>query len=1663
MNKRGLDNLRRKAEEDLSNNDRKIKGMGKADLATMAHELAVHQAELEIQNEELRESRALVEETKERYQELFDFAPVGYFTLDEHNRIVEINLTGYQLLKVDQGKLKNKIFTRFISDDETNSFYLQRKKALENEFGRNFTLKMKKADGTSFLAQLDIIKSGEGRLRVAISDITERKKAEDTQKQSEENYRTLFNSIDEGFCTVEVIFDNKGKSIDYRFLEINPAFERQTGLHDAEGKLMRSLAPEHEEHWFQIYGRIALTGKSERFINEAKALNRWYDVYAFRVGAPESRKVAILFNDITARKKAEDDLAKAKDELEIKVQERTAELKDSEEKYHTIVETADEGIWICDTNAKTTFVNKKMAEMLGYSNKYIMGKTPYEFMDQEAKDLAKSNLERRLKGHSDKYEQKYIRKDGSTLWAIASATPLVDKNNHVIASLGMITDITALKQAEEENRELLETANSIIIRWDYNRKIKFINDFGLRFFGYSADELIGNDIMILVPHVDTHGRHMDIFVKDIITNTQNHPSSSNENIRKDGSIVQVMWTNKAIYDSQGQGKEILAIGNDITELKVFEEQLHQRAEELETVMNVVPAAIWVAHDPACHNITGNQTANRFYEAEEGENVSAGPALGEPVPERHFFRNGKELTAEELPMQEAAARNVDIEGSEFDVLLPSGKSRTLWGSASPLRNDDGQVRGVVAAFVDITDRTREQEKLKESDDRFSKAFHSSPVALSISRINDGTFIDVNQSFLNTYGYSREELIGQKATELNIYDNPGERKEIVRQLEKQGKLLNYEVTARTKAGAEINALTSAEKIEINGQAHIIWTTIDITDRKKAEKEVFQLNRELKAINECDQVIVHANDEQTLLSDVCHILCTSAGYRMAWVSSVERDEAKSVRPLAWCGDEEYITKARITWADDERGRGPTGLAARNNKTYFFQDFAAEPAAAPWREAALLRGFRSSIALPLADDDGKVFAVFTLYSAEPNYFNATEVKLLEMLTGDLAFGINGLREREKRKSAESEILHLASFPELNPNPIIELDFSGNVKYANPAAKRDFPLMTQEHKQAFLMDLFDAIQKDKTHSVTKDINTGVSWYEQTLVYVPDTKSYLLYGRNITSRKIAEESLKQSEEKFRSMNFTMNEGVCLHEIIYDESGKGVDYKILDINPAYEQITGLTRAKAIGKTASELYGTGTPPYFDIYERVAASGKPESFETYFPPMRKYFSISAFSPQKGRFGTVFNDITERRRSEEEKQQLMDKITDAQKQTLSNLEAMTRLQKLGTLSLQEGNIDSILTEIVDAAIAISGADFGNIQLLDPDTHDLKIVAYRGYPDWWLDFWSTVSKGKGTCGTALERGERVIVEDVEQSPIFIGTPALDIQLKADIRGIQSTPLVSRSGKTLGMFSTQYKTPHRPDDRTLRLLDLLARQAADIIESKAADDELKRRTAELEASNKELEAFSYSVSHDLRAPLRSITGFSAVLLEDYNDELDKEGKSYLKKISDSGELMGQLMDDLLKLSRVTRSDLTIEKVDLSDMAQKIISDLASDEPKRKVKVTIAPNMTANGDKNLLGLVLQNLLGNAWKYTSKTLEPRIEMGTVEYIGKQAYFVRDNGVGFDMTYANKLFQPFQRLHKATEFAGTGIGLATVQRIIRRHGGEVWAEAKVGEGATFYFTLN
>jgi len=234
------------------------------------------------------------------------------------------------------------------------------------------------------------------------------------------------------------------------------------------------------------------------------------------------------------------------------------------------------------------------------------------------------------------------------------------------------------------------------------------------------------------------------------------------------------------------------------------------------------------------------------------------------------------------------------------------------------------------------------------------------------------------------------------------------------------------------------------------------------------------------------------------------------------------------------------------------------------------------------------------------------------------------------------------------------------------------------------------------------------------------------------------------------------------------------------------------------------------------------------------------------------------------------------------------------------------------------------------------------------------------------------------------------------------------------------------------------------------------------EQRVEQRTAQLEAANKELEAFSFSVSHDLRAPLRSIFGFSKALLDDYTDKLDNQGKDYLNRVCAASQRMSQLIDQMLKLSRAARSEMTWEAVNLSALVVSVTEELLSSNPERKMEFSIQKGVEVKGDRQLLQMLLQNLVDNAWKFTGKHPQPRIEFGVTENNGKSAYFVRDNGAGFDMAYADKLFAPFQRLHNDREFPGSGIGLSIVQRIVRRHGGEVWAEGAVDQGATFYFTL-
>jgi PAS domain S-box-containing protein len=243
-----------------------------------------------------------------------------------------------------------------------------------------------------------------------------------------------------------------------------------------------------------------------------------------------------------------------------------------------------------------------------------------------------------------------------------------------------------------------------------------------------------------------------------------------------------------------------------------------------------------------------------------------------------------------------------------------------------------------------------------------------------------------------------------------------------------------------------------------------------------------------------------------------------------------------------------------------------------------------------------------------------------------------------------------------------------------------------------------------------------------------------------------------------------------------------------------------------------------------------------------------------------------------------------------------------------------------------------------------------------------------------------------------------------------------------------------------------------------------LLVSSAIRDISSRKLIEnaLKLSNQELEAFSYTVAHDLRAPLRGMSGFAEILLEDYAAKLDAEGQDCLREILHNTQRMSGLIDSLLSLSRVARSELRLETVELSELAGRVANDLTTSEPERAVAIVVQPGLCASMDRDLAGALLANLLGNAWKFTSRVSTPRIEFGVTDQQGSPTFFVRDNGAGFDMAFARKLFAPFERLHSANEFPGTGIGLATVERIVQRHGGRIWAEGTVNAGATFYFRV-
>jgi signal transduction histidine kinase len=378
-------------------------------------------------------------------------------------------------------------------------------------------------------------------------------------------------------------------------------------------------------------------------------------------------------------------------------------------------------------------------------------------------------------------------------------------------------------------------------------------------------------------------------------------------------------------------------------------------------------------------------------------------------------------------------------------------------------------------------------------------------------------------------------------------------------------------------------------------------------------------------------------------------------------------------------------------------------------------------------------------------------------------------------------------------------------------------------------------------------------------------------------------------------------------------------------------------------------------------------------------------------------------------------------------------------------RLRSLHRYHILDTVQEAVFDELVDLAATICEAPIALISLVDQSRQWFK--ARIGLEE------KETARSVSFCAHAILQPNLFVVPDTLTDQRFVDNPL--VTGPPNIRFYAGAPLFTEEGLGLGTLCVIDRVPRQLSPIQEKALMVLRTHVLKLLE-------LRLKTRELAEVNRELETYSYTVSHDLRAPLRAISGFSEILVEDHAASLDDEARTLVTRIQDATRRMQQLTDDLLYLSHIVRMPFNLARTDLSKLAVEVISELTKTEPNRHVDFDIQPDIIVDGDPNLLRVVLENLLGNAWKYTSKRDRSKIAFGRERVNGSTAFYVRDNGAGFEMAYARKLFEPFQRLHSSSDYSGTGIGLATVKRIIQRHEGTIWAEAYVDQGATFRFTL-
>ncbi|MBD2064941.1 PAS domain S-box protein [Funiculus sociatus GB2-A5] len=1319
-----------------------------------------------------------------------------------------------------------------------------------------------------------------------------------------------------------------------------------------------------------------------------------------------------------------------------------AALRKSEKKYRSLVNSLPQVLFQTDEAGHWTFLNPAWTQLTGFTIEESIGKNFLDYIHPEERDRNLQEFFALISQQKEYFHNqgRYITKDGRHCYLEVTAQLTLASDGRINGTSGSLTDITerqiaesALRESEERWHLALRGNNDGI--WDWNIKTNqvFLSARWKEMLGYEDDEIANHfDEWIGRVHPDDVDWVRQLCQDHLDKKIPFYVAESRLRC-KDGTYKWILNRGQALWDETGNPVRMTGSHTDISDRKLGEaalaaseakfRSLIQNSSDIITIIDA--DGVMQYQSPSVEIILGYKSeeliGKRYFDFVDPEKIN-------------YVKNNLSNLIE----------NSDLAVSiEYRYQHKNGYWRYLSSRCTNLFADPA-VGGIVVNSRDITGRKTAEEALRQSEERFRNIVENTNDWVWEKDINNA-YTYVNPKVKDILGYEPDEILGKRLFE---FMTPSE-------AERFAQLMDYftslrqpfsqlEKTLLHKDGHEVILGTSGSPVFDHQGVFQGYRGIarDITLAKQAEALIAGQKRLLEMIATGVPLL-------QVLDALVQFIEEQSGEGISAILLVDKTGTKLLNGAAPSLPGSY-TQA-INGIAIAPNVGCCGSAAYFGKPVIVSDIENDPLWTEFRDLALSNGLRSCWSMPIFSTNGKILGTFAMYYRKVRPPSAEDLQLIAVATQMAGIAIERQQSLEALQESEARFRRLA---ESNMFGVFFGDINGNIAEANNAFlsmvgyTREDLLAGRVHWDALIPLECRSLNERAIAEIRK--SGSCTPFEQEYTRKDGSCVPILFGMalldeytdrvgcfavDLTERRQLEKALAEllvleqqarteaqaSEQRYRLLADAMP------QIVWTGQPDGfLDY----YNQRWFDYTGMTLEQTQGWGWQPiLHPDDVQNCLDTWNHAVQTGEPYKVEYRFKRASdgKYrWHLGWALPLRDRNGNIIKwfgtstDIDDQKRAEEGLRQSEERYRSLARATT---------QIVWTTNGQ----GEMITEQADwtAYTGQSEAEiqgWGWLEAVHPDERD------RASQEW-----SQAIQTKSIYNTEF----RLRGADGDYRYF-------------NVRGV---PLLSEEGEIREWIGTC-------TDITEKVLSQEAiRQLNAELEKRVIE-----RTAQLEAANKELEAFCYSVSHDLRSPLRAINGFSRILQEDYSDQLDPEAQRYQQMVQDNAQKMGELIDDLLSFSRLSRQPLRKQPVAILHLVRQVLAELQEEQQNRNIGITIGELPICQGDPALLKQVFINLLSNAFKFTRDREIAQIEIGyndqsltnTQELITNDVYFIKDNGAGFDMRYAHKLFGVFQRLHRADEYEGTGVGLAIVQRIIHRHGGRIWAESAVNQGTIFYFTL-